>query len=81
MGFQPEDTAQKEIADKTEQAEKEVADKTEQAEKEVADKTAEDERKDPEQTSKMSVQLKKDDVTIGKDGKEIKVETTTTGIY
>ena len=35
--------------------------------------------KDPEQTSKMTVQLKKDDVTIGKDGKEIKVETTTTG--
>ena len=70
MAFQPEDTVQKEVADKTAAA----------AEKEVTDKTGEDEKKDPEQTSKMTVQLKKDDVTIGKDGKEIKVETTTTGI-
>ena len=70
MAFQPEDTVQKEVADKTAAA----------AEKEVTDKTGEDEKKDPEQTSKMTVQLKKDDVTIGRDGKEIKVETTTTGI-
>ena len=69
MGFQPEDTVEKEVANKTAAA----------AEKEVADKTK-DEKKDPQQTSKMAVQLKKDDVTIGKDGKEIKVETTTTGM-
>ena len=70
MGFQPGDTVEKEVADKTAAA----------AEKEVVDKTGENEKKDPEQTSKMAVQLKKDDVTIGKDGKEIKVETTTTGM-
>ena len=68
MCFQPEDTVEKEVANKTAAA----------AEKEV-DKTK-DEKKDPEQTSKMAVQLKKDGVTIGKDGKEIKVETTTTGM-